>query len=628
MGNSAHLEAANQRLARLREQHKQQAKGRRRRGGGFYTGTRSTTDDVDRSAHLPASQPSPRNESPPEQVDREPDTSVESPHVSFSNSVYQNPHTTLPIHAFYQYVQAGRWRHQIDAIRFGVGKKERLPAIKVSGVFEGGKSTQHLTSHSGRIQIDIDADGLPVDMSPEQCKALLATDPYIEFAAISPSETGAKAVAKIPTNDHGGSFRALAAYLSNEYGITIDASTKDVSRWCYVTYDPTAHINLNSKLFAEQLPAATPKQLAQLSQHLPSIDAPPSTLISYVDAVIKGEIAKVSSAATGTRNRTTLNAALRLFSLTKSPQLEHAANYNKIVDVLSRAWWQTHQDTAANRKELEKLLAWTWDKAKPRLNLKLPTTERVRMPTLNIICQNKNVADWRCDKPSCKQCENMRAVKLIGALKVEEENGKLFIHRTSQNTYAKTIAASRQRISRKGKKLCYMSLPQADHVLIIHNDKTIGGDSVGNAAEMFEYLQDVDLWSADDSRHSRSRNFGGDWSQLYKGDGRTENKRTHASLDALIQEIDAGLYEIAAAKVIAPNQISITVVDLITLQKREEVYSVNIHYSPHEIGSTLPDLYIRQNKGCKCKKCRLYQNLFGVQAIPPDLPLEDAEIPF
>ncbi len=555
-------------------------------------------------------------------VDTKPDTSFESPHVSFSNSVYQNPHTTLPIDAFYKYVQAGHWRHQIDALRFGVGKKERLPAIKVSGVFEGGKSTQHLTSHSGRIQIDIDADGLPDGMSADDCKILLAGDSYIEFAAFSPSGTGVKAVAKIPTDDHLGSFHALAAYFLKGYGITIDASTKDVSRWCYVTYDPTAHINLDSKVFSEQTPVATPEQLAQLSQHLPQIDSSSPRVKSYVESAIESEIAKISGAVIGTRNRTTLNAALSLFSLVKSPQFEQEVTHSGIASAIRYAWWDTHQDTPAHRKELEKLLAWAWDKAIARPPLDIPNGEHAPIPTLDIVCPNTEVQGWRCDESSCQQCKHMRLVKLIAALKVEKQNDTLFIHYESHQTYSTAIASSRQRIKRQGNRLRYLALPQRDNVIIIHNDKMVGGEQVGNSGEMFNYLQSVELWTKDDRRHRRSADFGSNWSQLYKGDGRTDRKQPQQAIDALLQEIDRDLYEIALARVVANDQISLTLVDKITGERREKIYSVNIHYARHEIGRSLPDLYLHHQTRCKCQKCRLYQQLFEIENEHKDTQIE------
>ena len=216
----------------------------------------------------------------------------------------------------------------------------------------------------------------------------------------------------------------------------------------------------------------------------------------------------------------------------------------------------------------------------------------------------------------------MRLVKLIAALKVEKQNDTLFIHHESHQNYGTAIASSRQRIKRQGSQLRYLALPQRENVIIIHNDKVIGGEQVGSSGEMFNYLQSVELWTKDDRRHRRSADFGSNWSQLYKGDGRTERKQPQQAIDALLQEIDRDLYEIAQARVVARDQVNLTLVNKITREREEKIYGVNIHYARHEIDRSLPDLYLHHQTRCKCQKCRLYQQLFEIENEHKDTQIE------
>lgn len=61
----------------------------------------------------------------------------------------------------------------------------------------------------------------------------------------SPSGKGLKWIIRIDISEisHAEYFKAVANYLSFTYNIKVDQSGKDVSRACFLSYDPTAFIN-------------------------------------------------------------------------------------------------------------------------------------------------------------------------------------------------------------------------------------------------------------------------------------------------------------------------------------------------------------------------------------------------
>ena len=114
--------------------------------------------------------------------------------------------------------------------------KRNLPAVMFSGSFSR-RSSKSLGRHSGMICMDVDK----ID-TPEKKVDEMRFDPYIIAAFVSPSGNGLKAIFAIPDDEdrHKESFEAAKRYLST-YGLQADESGKDVSRLCFLSYDPDIH---------------------------------------------------------------------------------------------------------------------------------------------------------------------------------------------------------------------------------------------------------------------------------------------------------------------------------------------------------------------------------------------------
>lgn len=128
--------------------------------------------------------------------------------------------------------------------------KGKLIAVTFSGTFAPTRSTANLQSYSGLIVMDLDKvrDNLQLYLS------LLKTDRYVYAVWISPSGDGIKFLIYTSwgAEAHKEVYSAATEYYGNTYGIPIDTSGSDVSRLCYVSYDPNLHVNNNSIAFNER----------------------------------------------------------------------------------------------------------------------------------------------------------------------------------------------------------------------------------------------------------------------------------------------------------------------------------------------------------------------------------------
>lgn len=117
--------------------------------------------------------------------------------------------------------------------------KQKLKCILFSGTFSKRKAI-NVVEHSGFACLDFD------DLEDaEAFKEELKQNNYIYSAFISPSGNGVKALVKIPAeiNNHKKYYEALCETFETK----LDDKTKDISRVCYESYDPTLWVNEDSK---------------------------------------------------------------------------------------------------------------------------------------------------------------------------------------------------------------------------------------------------------------------------------------------------------------------------------------------------------------------------------------------
>ena len=121
--------------------------------------------------------------------------------------------------------------------------KKALPGVTWSGRFSY-RASDKLLQHSGLLCADLDGLG---DKLPEIRKKLEAS-PHVFAIFLSPTGNGLKAVFRVPADasKHAGSFRAVQKHVLELTGVQIDESGKDVSRLCFMSYDPEIYHNENA----------------------------------------------------------------------------------------------------------------------------------------------------------------------------------------------------------------------------------------------------------------------------------------------------------------------------------------------------------------------------------------------
>lgn len=128
-----------------------------------------------------------------------------------------------------------------DRISARVYKARNFDYVCFAGTFSK-RGDAWLKQHSNLMVLDFDNLTQVVEV-----KLTLLDDPYFdtELLFISPSGNGLKWVITINTDEssHEEWFKAIADYLLKTYGLITDKSGKDVSRACFMPYDPEVYIN-------------------------------------------------------------------------------------------------------------------------------------------------------------------------------------------------------------------------------------------------------------------------------------------------------------------------------------------------------------------------------------------------
>jgi len=136
--------------------------------------------------------------------------------------------------------------------------KRELAQVVFSGTF-ARRQNDGIQSYSGILTVDLDADHNPGRDLPG-LKPLLAQDPYVLAAFISPSGNGLKLLVRVAEpiaevtdqkplqKAHARAARAFFGYLRATYGLIAD-DTPDLSRACFATVDPALHFNPDAEIF-------------------------------------------------------------------------------------------------------------------------------------------------------------------------------------------------------------------------------------------------------------------------------------------------------------------------------------------------------------------------------------------
>jgi predicted P-loop ATPase len=162
-----------------------------------------------------------------------------------------NNGTDLFIDEILMGIKSGRWQDLCLPVMKETDKakrtelKKNVPYFTAAGTFRQ-RNNSGLKESSGLIAIDFDdVDNLDMYIG------LVNSDPYTFSTFKSISHTGFCALVKIDSAKHKESFDGLSNYYFQLLKIPIDSACKDISRPRFVSYDPDAFINPQSKIFKD-----------------------------------------------------------------------------------------------------------------------------------------------------------------------------------------------------------------------------------------------------------------------------------------------------------------------------------------------------------------------------------------
>lgn len=131
--------------------------------------------------------------------------------------------------------------------------KGRLPAVTISGVFQQ-RNKAELLEHTGLLLLDIDKlseSGHSVTEIKRQVCEIATTC----VCFVSPSGDGLKVVVRTTckASQHEETVQSLMEHYGSLLKIEIDGTGKDVSRLCFLSYDPDIYVKYDSSIFAPKM---------------------------------------------------------------------------------------------------------------------------------------------------------------------------------------------------------------------------------------------------------------------------------------------------------------------------------------------------------------------------------------
>ena len=181
----------------------------------------------------------------------------------FESCLNPRPIGVITVSQFLHDIRTGRFKQEIETIRSIPDKDKRnevkklLRAATISGEFGPTRGNNNQTRHSGLIAIDLDnLKNVPAFIEK------LKLDKHTYALFISPSGNGIKIFVRIPADAkaHKSVFRALRRYYKKKFLLIADEKCGDISRLCYVSYDPDAFVNPDALVFTVE-PAGLPAEL-------------------------------------------------------------------------------------------------------------------------------------------------------------------------------------------------------------------------------------------------------------------------------------------------------------------------------------------------------------------------------
>ena len=175
--------------------------------------------------------------------------SIKRAHCSYYENVKSKRNQVITLAQFVTAIRSERWKKTVEYCRRlkaeGQLKKAEsikggLPGIVSAGVCEGGHSKENVVSLSENLMLDVDHFTGDIHALVRRVSEL----PWVQASWISVSGEGAKIIVRIQVDTleeyELQAYPIVAQYFSRLLDTPMDMHCKDLSRFCFVSYDPDA----------------------------------------------------------------------------------------------------------------------------------------------------------------------------------------------------------------------------------------------------------------------------------------------------------------------------------------------------------------------------------------------------
>jgi hypothetical protein len=164
----------------------------------------------------------------------------------------------VSLHEIFEEIKTGIYKDDVEYLR-GVKKmgnddlanslKNKLFGFTTSGTFGAPRSKDTIETYSQVICLDFDN---VQETELEELKRSVSNCPYTLASFISPSGQGLKVFTLVDSNadTHTETYIQVGNYYKELTGFDYDAKCKDVTRLCFVSYDPELFYNENAEVFS------------------------------------------------------------------------------------------------------------------------------------------------------------------------------------------------------------------------------------------------------------------------------------------------------------------------------------------------------------------------------------------
>jgi hypothetical protein len=161
-----------------------------------------------------------------------------------------------------KWIAEGKYKEEIDTIRLLISenkleeaqtKKQQLIAFTPSGVFKDKRLLTHIQTYTGFVHLDFDK---LTSVQLNDAFKVISEMPFTFLCFISPSGNGLKVFIEVDTGmeHHDIAYSQVQKYYEDATSLKADPSCKDITRLCFMSYDPGLYKNISYEKFKIQLP--------------------------------------------------------------------------------------------------------------------------------------------------------------------------------------------------------------------------------------------------------------------------------------------------------------------------------------------------------------------------------------